>query len=151
MEVSEFDEGFSKLKKNYGERYFPQERETLMWNRYRKLPRGEFLAALDGILLHMPPHASLIERLDACLKDSIATASEPPSRFACEPCRDLGYGFVENTLVRCVCSTGQGLHPEELAEAQDAYNRGGKYLRKGPIPKALLPELPYDKHERMEF
>lgn len=145
MQLSEFEKGFLLLRGAYGERVFPKERETVLWNRYKHTADGSFKSAVDTIVLRMPQPAAILEWLD----DKLGNESKPTyagSPFDCEPCRDFGYGFNGDTVAPCSCARGRSMHPASLARIQNTYNIGRRAFR-GPIDSNFR-ELPYDPKKR---
>lgn len=142
MGLDEFKSSFALLRGAYGERVFPKERESVLWNRFKHATEGEFRAVVERIVLRMPQPHQVIDWLD----DAIGSDDKPRllgSVFACPPCRDFGFGWVDQTVVACSCQAGRQISPADLARHQKNYEEGkGRFLSPG------LP-LPYDKNERV--
>lgn len=147
MDLAEFEKGFLLLRGAYGDRVFPKERESVLWNRYRHTHRGIFSAAVEKVILRMPAPNAVIEWLDADLRVETVNQNAGIS-FQCPPCRDFGIGFIGDTVVACSCASGRRLTPNELARQQANYDRG-RAMFKAPGRFQVSSPLPYDQNERI--
>jgi hypothetical protein len=145
VELSEFETGFMLLRKAYGDRMFPPERESLMWRRYRHAAPGKFKEASEHVVLHMLTPGAVLSFLDG----QVNGESNKPlvdSAWAHDQCRDLGFWFNGEKAERCTCERGKQLNPAELHRQQVLFDHGKELLR--GKASSVLPDLPYDKNER---
>jgi len=145
MELADFAKGFLLLRGAYGDRVFPKEREQPLWNRYKHCEAGDFKTAIDVIVLRMPQPAAILEWLD----DRLGAGDKPTLAdpvFACEACRDFGYGFLGDTVTACTCQAGVSMHPASVAKIQNKYNQGRRAFR-APMDSNFR-DLPYDPKKR---
>lgn len=153
MDYSEFETGYNILVRAYGDRQFPHDRKELFWKRFEHVNGRLFKTAVEKIVLHMMPPASIAQFLEERFPREIAREELSVLRhsgFTCEPCRDFGYGFIGDTVTRCTCDTGRKISPEELIRQQANYSAGARLMRGRASINigALTGKLPYDKNKR---
>lgn len=147
-----------RLKSVYHQGSINEERINLLWRRFKEAPNHVFENAVNYIISEctttsMPPISRFVEAVNFCATkawDGAANMLAHESPFICEPCKDFGYGFVDDLVVRCcTCIRGSSINPEELSKAQAQYNKGIKIMER--TAPGILKELPYDPTERISF
>lgn len=140
-----------RLHRTYGEKAYPKERMDGIWARVKDYSEAQFEKAITWVITEnfTPPTLSkIMEALGS--KGEQPQMQIAPQAFACEPCRDFGFGWIGETMVACTCIAGQRLSPQELARQQKFYDMG-KYMfpmpGHGPIRFNLSRSLPYDPRE----
>lgn len=153
MDKNFFTTQVEKLRGTYSPGALNETRIQLWWDRFKGVPNLVFENAVNYLISE-----STSQQLPALSKfsDAVgmfrsnpngATMQEYRSPFACEPCRDFGFGFVGDTVVKCVCPAGDKISPAELARQQGNYDRGAQYM--GKLKQSIGQELPYDSSERI--
>lgn len=151
MQLPEFEDQFRRLRLTYGEKVFPVEREKLFFDRYKRMPAPAFKAAIDQVILTLPIPSLVLGVIDETIGKNRPKTSEGEAHhvthYECEPCRDYGYGFVGDTVVRCTCRIGESVGQDEIDRQQASYDRGRELLKRGAL--RLGRALPYDQKERI--
>ncbi len=153
MDKTFFGNQINRLRGIYSATALSDERIDIWWKQFRHEPNQVFENALNHIIAESTTQAlPAMSRISEALgffrtNPNGASMQRLPEAHACPPCRDFGYGWNGDVIVRCSCRLGQSMHPQDLARAQKAYNAGAHFMRKGsPGP---LPPLPYDPKERV--
>jgi hypothetical protein len=152
MHISEFEPQFNRLKLTYGEKAFPIEREKLFFKRYMRADAKAFTAAIESVILQMPQPSLIIGMIDQSLaaskpRQAGADAFREPE-YTCPPCRDFGYGWNGDTVVRCLtCDLGRITTDTELKRHQESYDRGKAMFKAGGRLNIGKP-LPYNPKVR---
>jgi len=76
MYLEEFQSQFTKLKNVYGEKYFPEAREKIFWERFQRYPGKAWERAVDWVVFNLPALASLAQALEAQLRDIASTGRD---------------------------------------------------------------------------
>jgi hypothetical protein len=141
MQLPEFEDQFRRLRLVYGDKSFPVEREKLFFQRYKHLTGAGFKAAVDNVVLTMPIPSlvlGVIDEFSARSKPRIAgQVYDAPESYSCPPCRDFGYGWIGETVVRCTCRLGETVSEAEINRVKASYKKGHEMMlaRKGIFAK----------------
>lgn len=161
MQFSFFNGQMDRLRRVYSEASLNEERVKVLWERFKTVDGYKFAAAVNHLIGEfttqaLPSLSRFAEAVAGVRGLSMANAQTQemlPAHF-CEPCRDFGFQFDGDLVVRCEkCVNGARISPEKLVHHQTCYDRGRKFFVRGktPPPASLLPDLPYDKNERVEW
>lgn len=164
MKYSDFEIQWDRLKSVYAPSAANDERKKLFWERFKNDDAAIFEKAINSVILELTtqafPAMSRIAEAAGIFRNSVSGASmqhlEPS--YACEKCRDFGFSFDVDTLVRCKCNLGPYLDSERLAKMQKSYDIGCRLFPRPGQNGAARPSfskanlgtpLPYDPNERI--
>lgn len=157
MQYSEFEHQVERMRNVYSASSLNAERVKVWWDRFKSVSVSRFERALGHVVGEsttqaLPPVSKIAEALMLFPDRADATSNmqEMQSPHRCAACRDFGYGFVGDVLVRCTCETGRYLNPADFARQQAHYVRGKAFLARGRNRAAFLAKLPYDPNDRSE-
>jgi len=154
MQSEFFQKQIERLRGIYSAGALNQERVDIWWKKFRTEPNHVFENAINHVIAEATTNAlPAMSRVTEALgffrsnPDGASNMKEFRSAFACEPCRDFGFGFNGDTVTSCSCDRARRISPDALAKAQKEYNAGAAFMRKGSA--AVIPGLPYDPGERI--
>lgn len=124
-----------RLATVYGDKNFPQDRVNMLWKRYNMVNAKLFERAVDQVILEMPPPGAILQKIDERVRitkqNDASQFREQAIKYACEACRDFGYGWVADEVKRCSCELARALNDDDIARAQRSYDAGKALFEKG--------------------
>jgi hypothetical protein len=153
VQYSEFEAQVERLKGVYSSSSLNSERVKVWWDRFKGISSTRFEKAIAHVIGEsttqaLPSVSKIAEALMLFPErfDGAVSMQELPPAHNCAACRDMGFGFVGDTVIKCTCAIGARVGPSELAHHQASYNKGKNLLKRGA--QAILPGLPYNPNER---
>jgi hypothetical protein len=147
MLYSFFEQQWERLRGVYSHAAMGDERKRIMWERFRFEQPLTFENAVNHVIAEMTSQQlpAVSKFAEACgffrtkAGPSSVTIVEP--QHSCEACRDFGYGWIGDTITKCVCPAGDKINPAEMFRQQTNYDRGRKLLpNRDKLPAFLSGE-----------
>lgn len=134
MQFSYFEKEIDRLRGVYSPGSLNEERKKVLWDRFKSVPDHVFTNAINHLIgefttMALPAMSRFAEAVGMFRTNPNGASMQIlPPPFTCEACRDFGFGFVGDTVVKCACPQGDQISPQELVRQQGNYDRGRKLL-----------------------
>jgi hypothetical protein len=129
-----FGKQMDRLRTVYSAAALNPERIEILWARYKHIPEAQFSGAVTFLIgeftgLSLPAISKFDDAIARFRPREAPKIDEITSNFRCEPCRDFGYGWIGDTIVRCVCPLGEKVTDADIARHQKSYDKGRRFLK----------------------